>query len=266
MYSINPRNLLFFRHRPRQSMIKIVSSFLVGVAMSTAVPAPASATEEAPPTLIDVPEYLKVGITKLISDAGDLYGPQSELMIALAATGHVGKNLHTHRMQMHTTAMRGPVANVHAAKGKVVRSLEEVFKSVEKAHQKILAQIQNPFPSSEILDGLAEASRRIVVSINVLDQLSSHRNPVVAGFYREMSAVLRRALGLKVYLISVLPLLFTEEGFTAVNKLKRDELKANTKLASTVSDGYTSLILLGATDAVLTQTFARVEFDHVWEN
>jgi hypothetical protein len=218
------------------------------------------------PAASSIPEYLSTGIAKLTADAGKMYAPQAELMIALVATGHVGKNLHAHRMQLMQSKIAGNPAAVHNAKRKAIMPLAEVFQSVENAHKNILRQIQNPYPSEMIIDGLAEAMLLIKSSCDVLERLSRNPNAVVSGFYMELSEVLERALGLKEYLKAVLPILFDDESIAAVVVVKPEQAEKNTHTVNTVNAGYSELIANGATNALLSRAFARVEFDRVWDN
>ena len=213
-----------------------------------------------------IPRYLQTGISKFLTDAEEQQIPQAEMMIALVSTGHVGKNIHNHRMRLMQAVVSGERTAVHNAKREAIVPLGEVFQAVEDAHKKILAQIQNPFPSEQILDGLAQAMLLMKANVAVLRQLSTLPNPIVASFYQEMADVLERALGLKEYLKAVLPLLFDDESIAAVVVVSPQQAETNTRIVTSITEGYSKLIRIGASDEVFATAFTRVEFDRVWEN
>jgi hypothetical protein len=150
----------------------------------------------ADPDVTEIPEYLQRGIEKFEQDAGTLHVPQSELLIALVMTGHAGENIHSHRMQLHRQAFpSGPDMIIKISKSLVISSMGTIFDAIQDSHRKILAQTQIMIPSPTILMGIAQAITQIKVAAVVCERLALHPNASVGDFYKEMAAVLNRAIG-----------------------------------------------------------------------
>ena len=223
-----------------------------------------SATSSVSDTDPAIPGYLRSGISKFMSDAGVHHIPQAELMTSLALTGHAGKNLHQHRVQLHSAPLPGTAKAVFLAKRLIITPLDPIFEGVEKAHKAILYQAQNPMPSMEILTQLAFAMTNLSVASKVCERLASFPNPDVAGFYSEMAAVLKRALGLRKYLLQFPPV-FTESSVDSLLVPNEEGNRVIEHAVYSLSQGYTRLISMGADTTTLASAFARTEFDRIWE-
>ena len=213
----------------------------------------------------DIPSYLQIGFDKFRSDAGTHFLPQSELLSALVATGHVGKNIHTHQVNLHKLVVRGTEAQIKRAKGEIIVPLTQVFKAIEAAHKSVLTQVQNPMPTPQIARMLGESLNDIVVMQILCERVAAHSSPSVSSFFRELSAVLQRATGLKTYLASLTPLVSPAE-LSDFETPKADAMRKIDTYVQHILAGYTALNELGTSEARLASTFARVEFDHIWEN
>jgi hypothetical protein len=206
-------------------------------------------------TTSGIPTYLQIGFDKFRSDANTLFVPQSELLSALVATGHVGKNIHTHQMNLHKLALRGPTARIQRAKGQVIAPLSQVFQTIEEAHKSVLAQVQNPMPTKRIANSLGESLNDIVVLQTLCERVAGHPSPSVSSFFRELSAVLQRATGLKTYLASLGPLVSPAE-LSDFETPKADAMEKIDIYVLNILAGYTALIELGASETQLASSFS----------
>jgi hypothetical protein len=219
----------------------------------------AACANASAPDVTGIPTYLQTGIEKFRQDAGTLHVPQSELLIALVLTGHAGENIHSHRMQLHRQAFpSGPDMIIKISKTLVISSMGTIFDAIQDSHRKILAQTRMLMPTPNILMGIAQAITQIKVAAVVCERLAMHPNPAIGDFYKEMAAVLNRAIGLKTYL--------AQFGYDneMIDNLEVLNAAGNAEVDKAVGgamDGYTRLASIGSLDG----TFVRTEFSHIWE-
>ena len=206
-----------------------------------------------------IPAYLQAGIEKFESDGGlDLARPQ--LLISLVATGHAGKNIHQHRLQLHGAVFSGDQQNVHSGKGQVIQPLNNLFQLIEDSHKAILAHAKNPVPIRSRILPLLGALGQIKSASETCLEISKHPNPAVASFFTEMHAVLSRALRLQDFIRLSLGQVAEQEIVDSLDcEDNRDFIDAVSRI---VKQGYDILTPVDA--AALAGSFSRVEFDRIW--
>ena len=150
-------------------------------------------------------------IRKFQADAS--YPEQAEIMIALVLTGHVGSNLHKHRLQLHLADFAdAPPAVVHQAKA---RDLPNAIASIN----------------------LVAAT---------LDKISNHA-PSASHFYKEMHASVVLALQLKEFLLK-LPGITNKENLERFVKIGAENQQAVDNHATLISEGYNALAAFATTE------------------